>query len=96
VLLLTAVGLINRITLPWFLQQTDEFVFRRVPFVGFFYKGDFYICVAVIFLLFDPFRWTKVLAALGIVAIEFSTIAKLRKDLIAAGLGNALPMQATV
>jgi hypothetical protein len=33
---------------------------------------------------------------LGIVAIEFSTIAKLRKDLIAAGLENALPMPAAV
>jgi putative hydrolase of the HAD superfamily len=30
--------------------------------------------------------------ALGIVAIEFSTIAKLRKDLVAAGLDGALPI----
>ena len=72
VLLFTAAGILNRITLPWVLQPTDEFIFRRVPFVGFFYKGDFYICIAVIFLLFDPFRWTKVLATIGVVAIAMT------------------------
>jgi hypothetical protein len=82
VLLLTAVGVFNRMQLAWALQTSAEFIFRRLPFVGFFYKGDFYICVAVIFLLFDPFRWTKVLAAIGIVAIAMTLTRGLALGLI--------------
>jgi hypothetical protein len=84
VLLLTAVGILDRITLPGVLQSTDEFIFRRIPFVGFFYKGDFYICVAVIFLLFDPFRWTKVLATIGVVAIAMTLTRGLAIALVAS------------
>jgi hypothetical protein len=84
VLLLTAGGVFNRMQLAWALQPSDEFIFRRLPFVGFFYKGDFYICVAVIFLLFDPFRWTKVLATIGIVAIAMTLTRGLALGLIAS------------
>jgi hypothetical protein len=72
VLGLTGTGVLDRMRLAWFLQLSDEFIFRRLPFVGFLYKGDFYICIAVIFLLFDPFRWTKVLATIGVVAIAMT------------------------
>jgi hypothetical protein len=81
-LLLTGMGIFNRMTLPWFLQGSGEFIFRRAPFVGFFYKGDFYICVAVIFLLFDPFRWSKALATVGIVAIGMTITRGLALGLI--------------
>jgi hypothetical protein len=52
--------------------------------VGFFYKGDIYICVAVIFLLFDPFRWTKVLAAIAVVAIAMTLTRGLAIALVAS------------
>jgi hypothetical protein len=85
VLLLTAVGVFNRISLPWALQtMTDEFVFRRVPFVGFLYKGCFYISIAVIFLLFDPFRWSKMLATIAVVAIAMTLTRGLALGLIAS------------
>ena len=85
VLGLTGAGFIHRMRLAWFLQLTsDEFIFRRVPFVGFFYKGDFYICVAVIFLLFDPLRWTKVLAAIGVIAIAMTLTRGLALALVAS------------
>jgi hypothetical protein len=73
VLLVIEAGFIDRLSMRMFLyEHFDEFIFRRMPFVGFLYKGAFYICVAVIFLLFDPFRWTKVLATVGIVAIAMT------------------------
>jgi hypothetical protein len=85
VLLATAAGFIDRISLRMFLyQHFDEFIFRRMPFVGFLYKGDFYICVAVIFLLFDPFRWTKVLATIGVVAIAMTLTRGLALAVIAS------------
>jgi hypothetical protein len=85
VLGLTGAGLIHRMRLAWFLQlSSDEFIFRRVPFVGFFYKGDFYICVAVIFLLFDPLKWTKALATIGVVAIAMTLTRGLALALVAS------------
>ncbi|MDP3075376.1 hypothetical protein [Bradyrhizobium sp.] len=55
------------------LRFSDEFIFRNNPsqggvFVGFLYKGAFYISIAALFLMFDPFRITKVLAAVTVVA----------------------------
>jgi hypothetical protein len=88
VLLLTEVGIFHRMRLAWFLQSSDEFIFRRLPFVGFFYKGDFYICIAVIFLLFDPFRWTKVLATIGVVAIAMTLTRGLAIALVASILAG--------
>jgi hypothetical protein len=84
VLLLAAIGLFDRVQLAATLQASDEFIFRRLPFVGFFYKGDFYICVAVIFLLFDPFRRTKVLATIGIVAVAMTLTRGLALALVAS------------
>jgi hypothetical protein len=85
VLLFAAVGFIDRVDLRMFLyEHFDEFIFRRTPFVGFLYKGDFYICVAVIFLLFDPFRWTKVLATIGVVAIAMTLTRGLAIAVIAS------------
>jgi hypothetical protein len=84
VLVLTGAGFLHRMRLAWFLQLSGEFIFRREPFVGFLYKGDFYICIAVIFLLFDPFRWTKVLAAIGVVAIAMTLTRGLAIGLVAS------------
>ncbi len=86
VLMLTGAGVLPRMRLAWLLQGngSDEFIFRRLPFVGFFYKGDFYICIAVIFLLFDPFRWTKVLATIGVVAIAMTLTRGLAIALVAS------------
>jgi hypothetical protein len=72
-LLAIEAGFVDRLAMYTFLYEySDEFIFRRVPFVGFLYKGNFYICIAVIFMLFDPFRWTKVLATIGILAIAMT------------------------
>lgn len=72
VLLLAATGLVQRSSIWEFLRDNDEFIFRHDPFVGFFYKGAFYSCVAALFLLFDPFRVTKILAALALVSIAMT------------------------
>ena len=72
VLLVAAVGLVPRYNIWQFLRASDEFIFRHDPFVGFFYKGTFYVCVAALFLLFDPFRFTKMLAALALVSVAMT------------------------
>lgn len=69
-------GTISYSTVYLFLKQSDEFVFRHNPddvyFVGFFYKGAFHMCVAALFLLLDPVRKNRYLAALVLVAISFT------------------------
>jgi hypothetical protein len=72
VLLLAATGLVQRSSISEFLRENDEFIFRHDPFVGFFYKGAFYSCVAALFLLFDPFRVTKILATVALVSIAMT------------------------
>lgn len=85
VLVIIDAGFIDRLSLRIFLYQNfDEFIFRRMPFIGFLYKGDFYICVAVIFMLFDPFRWTKVLAAICILAIALTLTRGLALAVVAS------------
>ncbi len=71
-LLIAATGLVPRTSIWQFLRESDEFIFRHDPFVGFFYKGVFYTCVAALFLLFDPFRVTKILAVIALVAIAMT------------------------
>lgn len=71
-LLAAATGLVQRSSIWEFLRDNDEFIFRHDPFVGFFYKGVFYTCVAALFLLFDPFRVTKILAAIALVALAMT------------------------
>jgi hypothetical protein len=71
-LLIAATGLVQRSSIWEFLRVSDEFIFRHDPFVGFFYKGVFYTCVAALFLLFDPFRVTKILAAIALVSIAMT------------------------
>ena len=75
-LLVAATGLVPRSSIREVLLLSDEFIFRRDPqygeFVGFLYKGAFYICVAAVFLLFDPFRLTKVLATIALVSIAMT------------------------
>jgi hypothetical protein len=73
-LLLTAIaGIVERSSIYEFLNMSDEFIFRRDPrirpFVGFFYKGYFYVCIAALSLLFDSFRITKILAAIALLSI---------------------------
>lgn len=72
VLLIAAAGLVPRYNIWQFLRVSDEFIFRHDPFVGFFYKGTFYVCVAALFLLFDPFRSTKILAAIALVSVAMT------------------------
>jgi hypothetical protein len=84
ILLGAAVGLVGYVDVFQFLQRSDEFIFRHNPngpFVGFLYKGAFYTCVAAIFLLFDPFRTTKLLAVIAVIAIAMT---------VTRGLGGAL------
>jgi len=75
-LLTAATGLVQRSSIYEFLHVSDEFIFRRDPrygpFVGFLYKGAFYICTASLFLLFDPFRITKILAAVALIAVAMT------------------------
>ena len=84
ILLGAAAGLVDYIDVFRFLEKSDEFIFRhdpRGPFVGFLYKGAFYTCVAAIFLLFDPFRKTKLIAVIAVIAIPMT---------VTRGLGGAL------
>jgi hypothetical protein len=73
-LLLSAkTGLIEYSAIFNFLHVSDEFIFRRVrsdqfTFIGFLYKGAFYICVAAIFLIVDPFKITKIWATVTVIA----------------------------
>jgi len=61
-------GFVDELNLFEFLHRSDEFIFRGYPIIGFLYKGAFYIVIAAIFLLVDPFRWTKLLGALTVIA----------------------------
>jgi hypothetical protein len=79
-----AVGFVDYVELFRFLRQSDEFIFRHNPngpFIGFFYKGTFYICVAAIFLLFDHFRKAWLFAIVPVVAVAMT---------LTRGLGGAL------
>jgi hypothetical protein len=76
-LLCAKIGLVGYSSIFNFLHVSDEFIFRhtfdnQAPFVGFFYKGAFYICIAALFLIFDPFRITKILAAVTVVAVAMT------------------------
>ncbi|WP_426408196.1 hypothetical protein [Bradyrhizobium ganzhouense] len=66
-------GLIPYATVYDHLEASDEFIFRMAypgaPFVGFFYKGMYYACVAGILLMLDPFKTTKALALVVILAV---------------------------
>jgi hypothetical protein len=82
-----ALNLITHVEVYRFLHVSDEFIFRHNPlgpFIGFFYKGAFYICVAAIFLLFDPYRTSKILATLCIVAISMTITRGVAGALLAA------------
>ena len=68
----TKSGFINAIDLWELLSASDEFIFRGYSRIGFLYKGDFYICVAALFLLLDPFKFTKILASVAVVAIAIT------------------------
>jgi hypothetical protein len=69
------VGLLDYLGVYELLRSSDEFIFRFTPgdsnetFVGFLYKGTVYVCVAALFLIFDPFRRTKMLAAIAVFAV---------------------------
>ncbi len=82
-LLLTGkTGLISSDAIFDTLVASDEFIFRTGnQFIGFLYKGMFYVCIATFFLILDPFRFTKILAALAAVSIAMT---------LTRGLGFAL------
>jgi hypothetical protein len=61
-------GLVKEVAVWQFFHVSDEFIFRGYPIIGFLYKGAFYIVIAAIFLMFDPFKYSKILAAVTVVA----------------------------
>lgn len=71
-----AVGILDYNSIYLFLRQSDEFIFRHNPeyevFVGFLYKGAFHIGVAALLAVFDPYKWTKVLAVALIAALALT------------------------
>jgi hypothetical protein len=76
-LLSAKIGLVEYSSIFNFLHVSDEFFFRhtfdnQAPFVGFLYKGAFYVCIAALFLIFDPFRISKVLAVMTVAAIAMT------------------------
>ena len=92
ILLAAAAGFINYVKAFEFLEQSDEFIFRHNrdgPFIGFFYKGTFYTGVAAIFLLFDPFRKTKLLAAIAVIAMAMTLTRGVCGALLACILAGA-------
>jgi hypothetical protein len=71
----SAAGLVSDQTMIELLRRSDEFIIRRGPhdeYLGFLYKGTFYICLAVFFLALDPFRSSKIIAALPVVSIAMT------------------------
>jgi hypothetical protein len=86
-LLAAAIGLISYVRVFQFLHKSDEFIFRHNPngpFIGFFYKGAFYVCIAAIFLLFDPFRKTKLIACVPVIAMGMTLTRGLCGALLAS------------
>ncbi|MGB3335593.1 MAG: hypothetical protein WBA73_00290 [Devosia sp.] len=79
-----AVGILDYSSIYLFLRQSDEFIFRHNPelevFIGFLYKGAFHIGVAALLTVFDPYKWTKVLAVALIAALALT----LTRGLVAA------------
>lgn len=65
-------GLVPYSTLYGHLRVSDEIIFRVNPFVGFLYKGMYYACVAALLLLLDPFRMTKVMGTIVVVAVALT------------------------
>jgi hypothetical protein len=87
-LLIAKTGFVEYLTIVNFLHDSDEFIFRRVgddqkTFIGFLYKGAFYIGVATIFLTFDPFKITKILAAVTVTAVAMTLTRSLSLALAA-------------
>lgn len=77
VLLSANIGLVEFSSIYNFLHVSDEFIFRQTfdsqaPFAGFLYKGAFYICVAAVFLIFDPFKVTKLFGVLTVIAVAMT------------------------
>jgi len=79
-----AAGMVDYSDVYLFLRQSDEFIFRHNPelevFVGFLYKGAFHIGVAALLAIFDPYKWTKVVAVALIAALALT----LTRGLVAA------------
>jgi hypothetical protein len=77
-------GVVSHSTIYLLLRESDEFIFRHNPedefFVGFLYKGAFHLGVAALFLLLDPVRRNKGLAAIVMAALALT----LTRGLIAA------------
>lgn len=65
-------GLVPYSTLYGHLRGSDEIIFRVNPFVGFLYKGMYYACVAALLLLLDPFRMTKLMGTVAVVAVALT------------------------
>ncbi len=92
-LLAAAAGFIDYLKAYKFLEKSDEFIFRYSVdgrFIGFFYKGTFYTAVAAIFLLFDPFRKTKLLAAIAVIAMAMTLTRGVCGALLASILAGAV------
>jgi hypothetical protein len=75
-------GLVEEVAVWQFFHVSDEFIFRGYPIIGFLYKGAFYVVIAAIFLLFDPFKYSKILAAVTIVATAMTLTRGLALALI--------------
>ncbi|MCK1337710.1 hypothetical protein IVB38_17165 [Bradyrhizobium sp. 38] len=65
-------GLVPYSTLYGHLRGSDEIIFRVNPYVGFLYKGMYYACVAALLLLLDPFRMTKLMGTVAVVAVALT------------------------
>jgi len=88
-------GLIAYSTIFNSLHLSDEFIFRHIldnqaPFVGFFYKGMFYVCIAALLVIFDPYRITKLLAAVAVTAVAMTMTRSLWVALAACILAGAV------
>jgi hypothetical protein len=87
------VGLVSYATIHDHLKISDEFIFRLqyadAPFVGFLYKGMYYVCVSALLLMFDPFKPTKAFAVVTVLAVALTMTRSLTVALgacIAIGL----------
>ncbi|MGY8709153.1 hypothetical protein RAD16_25710 [Bradyrhizobium sp. 18BD] len=76
-LLSASLGLVSYAGIHDALFVSDEFIFRQTvdkhaPFVGFFYKGMFYVCIAAVLLSLDPFKMTKIAGAIAAAAVALT------------------------
>lgn len=95
VLLATFTGVVSYLAIFSALGSIDEFIFRQavdrqLVFIGFFYKGFFYVAIAMLFMIFGRFKYGRLVATICGIALAMTLTRSLFVGFACAALVGLL------